>query len=222
MSLFGGVSDLGKKIVDTGKNIASSDIVKTALTLNPVTGPYMIGKNILDSRSARRQQIHADEEAAREAAQEAQAIGQEELGKYATGELTQGQKDTIKQQTDVQKAQLRQAMASGGISDSSMRTTEEANIRGYGAGLADKFAQEHWDAAMKVMGLSDSAMNTLHQMNVNNMQENIQLYSGLMNLIGTGVGAWAGGAFDSAPAYQEMSAGEGTQILPSGYVVNVW
>lgn len=174
------------------ERISQNKYISPIITLNPVTGPYVIGKNILESRAASRQQQHEDEQMAREMAQETSAIGQEELEKYRSGELTEGQKATIQKQTDIQKAQLRQALASGGISSSSMRATEEGSINQYGASLAAKFSEQHWDAAMKILGLSTSAQNTLHQMSRENMQENIQLYSGLMSLIGTGVGAWVG------------------------------
>ena len=149
--------------------------------------------NALNKSMARsRADQNADAESLREANMTAQQLGDSEMEKYKSGELTADQQAAIDAKTGIEKAQLKQAFSSMGISDSSMMAMEKSNIAADATGMQESVAEQHWDAAMKAYGLSDTAQDMIHKTNIQQRMENIQIYAGLMNVIGQGAGAWAG------------------------------
>lgn len=210
-----------KKARKWGKRIAHDPLKVAAYALAPVTfgasvGAYEVGHKITSSMAKKRQAQHKDEAALAEQKAQMEALGTEEMGKYDTGFITEGQQANIDKTKSTMSAQLKQAMGEAGISDSTMMEAGKGSIEQVGVSMKEQIRDQHWTNAMKAFGMEADAINQMHQMNKANMDMNIQMFTGLMNVLGGATALLIGGS-------DTTGGGEGGVIsddISSGGVYN--
>jgi len=148
----------------------------------------------LDVGKASRDQANKDKANLEQYQQTMAAAGMNELGQYnATTDLSPEQNQALQHQKDIETAQMRQALSSMGISDSSsaltgLSTISKSIISQHDTELNAE-RQTHWNNFIQAMGFASGSQDVLNSMSEADKTAAMNAYAGGMQAISTLAGA---------------------------------